>query len=544
MICKNCNNEFTNIDGLKFCAYCGWEIQVEIQEDIQENVQENIQEHIELKDEHISDKINNEESEIIVDADEKKKKHENTQPMPVITQEHIKKYNRQQFFENLKKIFANKITFPNKKTFKVIIPIIVLLVVIAGGVFAYTLFNVKPVDEVRVKQDLMGKIITLPKGTRIKISKDYIKKLSINTRKTDKHKEEIKVSLTLNNGAIEANTLLSIVYEYQGKNQWRISDKIVLDKATSIKPVLGMNEKKFLEALKKLSISIGDTEVVLGGEDVKNLGINLRTPDLKNGKEEIKVLTSIDSGLMATTGKIKCKLIFENEAWGIASIEKDKTEAFTLGLSKTFSDEKAIEAIKKQGLEEIVSYSSFFGGKEYTVKDSFTKNIKIPGKRYDAQKGVLYVNAERENIAGEVKSVLLTGYTFSISLDKIALIDKSTTTVTSGTINNITSPLIIATIANVEIESNNMLFWWTSNHKITTEEAKTFKTDKIVSEKGFQNIKNVYGSITYIDGKKKKSGSVVASYFLVYDGTKGYNWKLDKIIGQDSSKAPNKKSKR
>ncbi|MBZ9634826.1 hypothetical protein [Clostridium sp. FP1] len=33
---------------------------------------------------------------------------------------------------------------------------------------------------------------------------------------------------------------------------------------------------------------------------------------------------------------------------------------------------------------------------------------------------------------------------------------------------------------------------------------------------------------------KSLSGSFVALYFLVYDGTKGYNWKLDKIIGADS----------
>ena len=144
---------------------------------------------------------------------------------------------------------------------KVIIPIIALLVVIAGGVFAYTFFNVKPVDEVRIKQDLMGKVITLPKGTSIKISKDYIKNFSINTRNTDKSKDEIKVALTLNNGAIEAKTLVSVVYTYQGKNQWKISDKIVLEKVNSIKPVVGMDEKKFLEALKKLSISIADTTI-------------------------------------------------------------------------------------------------------------------------------------------------------------------------------------------------------------------------------------------------------------------------------------------
>ena len=139
------------------------------------------------------------------------------------------------------------------------------------------------------------------------------------------------------------------------------------------------------------------------------------------------------------------------------------------------------------------------------------KVLMISGKRYDVPKGVLYVNAKRENIAGEIKSVLSTGYTFSISLSKIALIDKSKTTINSGTINNMTTPLIISTITNVEIEGNNLFFWWSNNHKITTEEAKTFKVDKILSKKGFENIKYVYGSITYIDGKNKKVVSFLCS---------------------------------
>ena len=132
MICNNCNNEFTNIDGLKFCPYCGGEIE----------------DHLDLEVEHISDEINNVESEDIVQADANKKKHEDTQPMPAITEDDIKKYNRDKFFAELKKTFMKM---------KVIIPIIALLVVIAGGVFAYTLFIVKPVDDARIKARLDGK---------------------------------------------------------------------------------------------------------------------------------------------------------------------------------------------------------------------------------------------------------------------------------------------------------------------------------------------------------------------------------------------------
>ncbi|MBZ9687056.1 hypothetical protein G9F72_012050 [Clostridium estertheticum] len=511
MICNYCNNEFTNINGLKFCPYCG----------------EEIEESVDSKVGQSADKINNVESENIVAGDTLTKKHEDTLPMPAITEKDIKKYKRDKFFSSLRKPVIN---------LKVIIPIMALLVVIAGGVFAFTLAKVKPVDEVRIKEDLIGKVITLPKGTSIKISKDNMKSFSINTRNTDKSKDQIKVALTLNNGALEAKTLISAVYTNQGKNQWKISDEIILDKVTAIKPVVGMDEKKLLESLKKLSITIADTKIILGGKDVKNLGISLRTPDLENGKEEIQVQTSIDSGLLAATGKLKCSLVFENEAWSIATTEKNSTEDFTLVISPTFSNETVIEAIRKQGLEETVTYPSFFGGKGFTVKDSFTKGISISGKRYDAQKGLLYVTAKRENTAGEIKSVLSTGYTFSISLSTIALTDKAKTTVSSGAINNMATPLIISTITNVEIEGSNLFFWFSNNHKITPEEANTFKTTEILSKKGFDNIKYVYGSITYKDGKKNKSvsGSFVALYFLVYDGAKGYNWKLDKIIGEDS----------
>ena len=130
----------------------------------------------------------------------------------------------------------------------------------------------------------MGKIITLPKGTSIKISKDYMKSFSIDTRNTDKSMDEIKVAVTLNNGVIEAKTLLSVVYTYQGKNQWKISDAIVLERVTAVKPVVGMDEKKFLESLKKLSIAIADTPIVLGGQEVKNLGISLKNTRFRKWK--------------------------------------------------------------------------------------------------------------------------------------------------------------------------------------------------------------------------------------------------------------------
>ena len=534
MICKSCNSEFANINGLKFCPYCGDKIEDVMDLKAVETINKvKNEEHI-ISEEHITDKENMAtEEDIISDESIVTKIHikqgnpEDTLPMTAINKEDIKKYKKDKFFVSLKATF---------KKMKVIIPIIALLVVISAGAFAYTIFSVKPVDEGRIKQDLIGKVVTLPKGTSIKISEDYMKDFTINSRTKDKSNDNdmVKIALSLNNGAIEVKTLLSLVYIYEGKNEWRISDTIVLEGVTELNPVVGMEEKKFLDELKKLSIDFQAAPKVLGEEDVKSLLIASRTPDLQNGKEEILVTASIDSGFLAATGIIKCKLIFQDEVWSIATTERNSTEDFKLVLSPSFSDEKIIEAIKKEGLEETVTYANFFDGKGFKVKDSFTKNITIANKKFDAENGKLNITAIRENVAGQIKTTLSTDYNFSISLSQVSLLNKSKTKVDSGKINNVSVDLVIATIVNSEIEGSNSLFWWSNSDKITKEEASTFKLDEVLSEKGLENIKYVYGSINSIENKKSVNVPFAALYFLVYDEAKGYNWKLNKLVGKDS----------
>jgi hypothetical protein len=296
-----------------------------------------------------------------------------------------------------------------------------------------------------------------------------------------------------------------------------------------------MDEKTFISGLKKLSIPIADTSKILGEKDVKTLGIALRTPDFGNGKEEIIVDTSIDSGILATEGKIKCELVFENEAWKISTIDKNSAEDFEVVLSTALSDENIIKTIKSKEMKETVTYPNFFGGEGFPVNDIFTKSISIAGKRLDMQDGVLYVTAKRENVAGQINTVLETGYTLPISFSEISLSKGAKTTVDSGTINNVPTELIISTITDAEIQGTNGFLWFSNNHKITTEEAKTFKAGEILSEKGLENKKYVYGSIIYKDGSKDKTIAFVALYFLVYDDNNGYNWKLDKLDGENSS---------
>lgn len=511
MICNSCKNEFSNINGLKFCPYCG----------------ASIDESMPLNAEKSPDEVHDQEKEYINQGEIKDKKKYDTLKMPAITEEDIKNYNRDKFFSALKKVFIQK---------KVTIPIVTVLVIMVIGVFGYKFLFAKLVDEVRIKEDLVGKIVTLAKGTNIEIKKDYLKYLSINSRTTNKNegRDEIKVAVTLNNGTVEVKTLLSLLYTYEGKNQWKISDKIGLAGDAVVKPVMVMDEKQFMDGLKKLNITIADTVIPLNGGDVKSLGMVSRNPDLDNDNEEVLVEVAIDSGLLSSTGKIKCKLAFENELWGIASVERNNTDDFILGLSPSLSQEKIIEAIRKAGLEETVTHPNLFGGKSFNVKDSFTKSINIADKKYDGQNGVLQVTAKRENVAGQLKSTLTTGYTFNISLSKFDLSNKSKTTVSNVTIDNMSKEVISSTITGVDIEGGNVFFWLVDKHKITAEEAKTFKLDEILWKKNLLNIKYVYGSVTYKDGNKDKTTQLVAFYFLVYDSSKGYNWKLDRIVGEDS----------
>ncbi len=51
-------------------------------------------------------------------------------------------------------------------------------------------------DDARIKEDLIGKVVTLPKGTSIKIDKDNIESFSIKSRNTDKSKDNIKLAVT------------------------------------------------------------------------------------------------------------------------------------------------------------------------------------------------------------------------------------------------------------------------------------------------------------------------------------------------------------
>ncbi|HEY5562704.1 MAG TPA: hypothetical protein VIK72_13285 [Clostridiaceae bacterium] len=488
MICSSCENEFNNVNGLKFCPYCG--------------------------------------EKIIEGPTTEESKHD-TLEMPIITEEMIKKYNIDKLFGDFKNILKQK---------KVILSIVSILFIMMVGVLGYKFLIAKPVNQSMINEDLIGKIVTLPSGTKMEVKKSYIKSLSIKSSNTDKKKSEdtFKVAITLNNGEFEAKTLLSMMYIDKGKNQWEFSGTVGIVGDVVIKPVVGIDDKLLLEGLKKQTIVISDETIDLSENNVKSFNINLRTPDLEKSKEEVLVTAKIDNGLLTAAGDIKCELEFINEKWAIDTIERNSTEDFKLAISPSFPQEKIIEIIKKQGLQENVTYKDLFGGKSFAINDSFTKSTDISNTEFDVQNKILKATSKRENIAGQLTSTLETNYTFSLSFSNIAFLAKSQSTVLVATVNEISNDYIIGTIPSTEIEGSNVFLLFPTTHKITTEEAKTFKTSEILSQKNINNIKYVYGNITYMDKGKLKTVNVVAIYSLVYDSSNGYSWKLDKIVSEDS----------
>lgn len=508
MVCNSCKRELDDINDLNFCPYCGAKIE---------------------KDTVLETEKLTEASEIVTSEEETSTKSiHDTLDMPVITKEDIRKYKRDKFFQTLKKPFKN---------LKVVITIIAVILVMATVGAGYWFLSGRTVDEGRIKDDLIGKVLTLPKGTSFDIKKGYIKNFSISARNTNKRekKDDIKAAVTLNNGTIEVKTLLSLQYVYNENKKWIINNKISLDGDTSVKPLVGMDEKQILEGVKKSSINIGDTAKALSEEDVRTLNIASRTPDFDNLKEMALIDVGIDSGIISSSGKIKCMINFENEAWKIVGIERNSNEDFVLALSSSFSQDKMLELVKKEPIDQTVSYANVFGGKNFYVNDSFTKSINIADKKFDPQSKNLNVTVKRQNTAGEVNSVLSTNYTYALAYDKIQLLKKSKTTADSVTIADISKDFIMSSIVKAKIEGSYQFLWFSDSHIITAEEAKTFKTSKISSQKGQENVKYVFGSITYSDGGKQKTTSIVAVYVLVYDSSKGYSWKLDRVVGEDSS---------
>ena len=122
MICDACKKEFDNINGLKFCPYCG----------------EQIEEKIVIEVKEINHEIDNQPIDNISEGFTEEKIKQDTVKMPVVTDEDVKKYNRNKFLRSLKKAVIQK---------KVIIPIVTILLILGTGAFGYQFLVAKVVTK-------------------------------------------------------------------------------------------------------------------------------------------------------------------------------------------------------------------------------------------------------------------------------------------------------------------------------------------------------------------------------------------------------------
>lgn len=104
----------------------------------------------------------------------------------------------------------------------------------------------------------------------------------------------------------------------------------------------------------------------------------------------------------------------------------------------------------------MVTHPDIFGGKGFYINDTFTKSINIENKDFNPQNQNLNVTAKRQNLSGELKSVLSTDYVFKLYFNNIELLKKSKTTVDSINVNEISKDFVTSTIEGAEIEGNNL----------------------------------------------------------------------------------------
>lgn len=544
MNCNICNNEFKYIDGLKFCPYCGSKLNIQFvasddEEDGNNQYGDTTIEEPRQEQEKAGQSVESSEKaeNDVVDGEVEKvrKKLHDTLEMPPITDEDIKKdkklrrsLRRTQILSAAKRAITSK---------RFIIFLSAILVLGLAAFLTVNLFNNKSVDEVRIRQDIAGKTIILPKGSSFEIKKDYIQDIKIAAVTPDKNNKQLEyldVKMIFNNKSIEVKGTFKLTYKHESKNQWKLNDKIMLNNDVVVKPVAGMEEARLIDELKKQKISVAEEDLALGDGSVKSLKVLQRTPNFDAGTETVLVGVTVDSGIITSAGNVTASLSFADESWKLASVSRSSDQDFKLALSGSISDDSILAQIKKKPLQENVTYSTVFGGREFAVSDKFTKSMKVTEKNFDGAKKLLSVSVRRENAAGVINSTLTTNYSLSVSMNGMVLSSNSKSKVEAVTVADISKDSIAPMFVGAEMKMGSQFLWWSESHTITADEAKTLKISKIVTRKDVQNARYVYGDISYKDGKKVKTASIVAIFLVSGDGSGGYAWKLDSVISSES----------
>ncbi|WP_163193821.1 hypothetical protein [Clostridium thermarum] len=539
MNCNICNNEFKYIDGLKFCPYCGSKLTMKFiaseekmdtpgEEEDKVQAEETYIEGVELE----IDQDMEETGDIGQGSAGQKAKIHDTLEMPPITDEVIEREKKARKSLKRSKVLTGIRNVISSKLF--VIPFFALIVLGVSGFLAYNyLLNTK-VEDAQLKADLIGKTIILPKGTNFQIERGFLKEMTVVNRVYNKEQgvEYIDISTVLNNNSLEVKGSLQVAYKREGRNQWKLMDEITLKNDITVKAVAGKEETKLLQEIKQQKVIAAGEEVGLSEGIVNSIKILQRTPDFEAGKEDVLAEVIIDGGVLQAKGNVVISLSFDNEVWTVDGIKNEADKQFEVAISETLSEDLILEQIQNKGLEEYVAHNSVFGGKSFLVKDKFSRSMTIQSKELDDSKKKLTVTLKRENTAGMLNSTLAATYVFNVSLKGLTYVSNSKSTVEDLSVTALSRDAIAASLSGAEVEGRSDFFWWSDNHKLTETEANTFKLDEILSKTGYKNINYVYGSLTY----DNETVSVVALYYLLYDNSKGYVWKLDSVISSESSK--------
>lgn len=455
--------------------------------------------------------------------------------MPPITNEMLeanqkeKNKRKNKTLSTLKRIFTSKLLIVGCLT------VLVLgLVVYIGSAY---LLNTK-VDEAQIKKDLIGKTITLPKGTQFKVKEGSIKNLSIGERVfNDEDKVEyIDLTATLNDGKIEVSGVIQLSYKKADNNKWQLLDTITLKKDIVVKPVAGMEEAGIIEVLKNKTISLLNHEISLSDSMVTRIAVVERKPKYNEGKEKLSVEVIVDGGVLTAKGTINGELSFVDEKWVIDGDFNYDEEDFEIDLSKNLSEDVIVDEIKNRGDRQNVNHDSIFGGQSFLIDDEFTNSVTIESKELNDDKTELYLTVKKENESGMLKAILTAEYVFGVSLTDLSYYSNNGTTVDEVVVAELTRDMIVQSLSGAEIEGRRGVFWWDNNHRLTEDEAKTYQHDEILSKAGYQNNKYVYGQITYDDDGEQKTVDMVAIYYLTHDTVNGYQWQLDGVVSSESNR--------
>lgn len=508
MLCGNCKKEFEYTEGLKFCPYCGCKINIDF-----------------VPREAAAD----EEKDLHSEA-----KLGNTLDMPKITDEQIKEEARRkraeqraiklrQYIDKAKVIVKDQRFLLTAATV-----LVVILVAIIGSKF----FLSQKVNEADITSALTGKVITLPKGTKFEIQKDNIKSVAITDNKKDKDTEKVTAKFILINTNLKVTGTLQAAYKEVSKNSWKLNGDLNIDNNMQVEPLAGVNEEGFINLLKGANVTIGNETIALSDKNIKSINIVDKKTDFPKSSEEVTAEVTLDSGIASSKGKLKCKLIFNEENWQMTNVDRVSNDDFKLSPSQSLSKDKLAQLINKN-MNENVSYGSIFDGKAFNVNDKFTKDISITDFKY-GEDNEINVFTSRNLVMGVLSAVITKNYVYRYTFSNITLVSEDKASVSSASLQDINKKLVADSIANKNVDmGEGFLSLWTDNHELSKNEAESFTLDEVLSKKNSPDTKYVYGKITYDDGG---NDNIVIIYKLNYDNSSGYSWKVDSIIGSEADK--------